>query len=76
MTDVPGFNPVTNPLVAPTAAIPGDPLVHVPPEVVLVHVWDEPVQIGVVPVMVCETGVVIVTVFDAVLTQPPVVVTE
>jgi len=62
--------------VAPTAAIPGDPLVHVPPEVVLVQVCDEPVQIGVVPVIVCGTGAVIVTVFDAVLTQPPVVVTE
>lgn len=76
MTDVPGFNPVTNPLVVPTAAIPGDPLDHVPPGVVPVQVCDEPVQIGVVPVMDCGTGAVIVTVFDAVLTQPPVVVTE
>jgi len=76
MTDVPVFNPVTNPLIAPTAAIPGDPLVHVPPEVVLVQVWEEPTQIGVVPLMVCGTGAVIVTVFDAVLTQPPAEVTE
>jgi len=59
------------PFVAPTAAIPGVPLVHVPPVVVLVQVWEEPVQTGVIPVMVCDTGAVIVTVFVAVFTQPP-----
>jgi len=52
MTDVPAVNPVTRPLPAPTAAIPGIELIHVPPEVVLVQVCDEPIQIGVIPVMV------------------------
>jgi len=52
MTDVPAVTPVTMPLDAPTEAIPGVPLVHVPPEVVLVHVADEPAHKGEVPEIV------------------------
>jgi len=44
--------PVTTPLVAPIVAMPGVSLVQVPPVVVLVQVWEEPAQIGVVPVIV------------------------
>jgi len=57
----------------PTVAIVVAELVHVPPVVVLVHVWLEPIQIGVVPVMVWATGAVMVTVFVAVFTHPPTV---
>lgn len=76
MTDVPAVNPVTRPLPAPTAAIPGIELDHVPPDVVDAHVVEDPTHKGVVPVMVWFSGAVMVTVFVAVLTQPPVVVTE
>jgi len=54
----------------------GVPLVHVPLVVVLVQVAVEPSHIGEVPVIVCGTGAVMVTVCEAVLTQPPEVVTE
>jgi hypothetical protein len=74
MTDVPADTPVTKPLAAPTVATAGFALDHVPPVVVLVQICDEPVQIGVVPVIVCAIGAVIVTVFVAVLTQPPTVI--
>jgi len=73
ITAVPAVTPVTMPEYAPTVATEGDPLVQDPPEVVLVHVCEEPTQMGVVPVMVCATGVVTVTVFVPVLTHPPVV---
>jgi len=67
---VPADTPVTVPFDEPTVAIDVAELVHVPPVVVLVQVWEEPIQIGVVPVIVCVTGAVMVTVFVAVLTQP------
>jgi len=54
----------------------GVPLIHVPPVVVLVQVTVEPSHIGEVPVIVCGTGAVTVTALVAILTQPPVVVTE
>lgn len=73
---VPADTPVTVPVDNPTEAIAVAELVHAPPVVVLVHVCDEPIQIGVVPVIVWVIGAVMVTVFVAVLTQPPVVVTE
>ena len=49
---VPAEMPVTEPFDDPTVAMAVAELVHVPPVVVLVQVWDEPIQIGVVPVMV------------------------
>jgi len=52
MVDVPADTPVTVPLDDPTVAIEVAELVHVPPVVVLVQVWEEPAQIGVVPVIV------------------------
>jgi len=52
IVEVPADTPVTVPFDDPTVAIEVAELVHVPPVVVLVHVWDEPIQIGVVPVMV------------------------
>jgi len=67
--------PVTTPLLAPTTATPGVPLIQVPPDVVLVQVADEATHRRLVPVMVCGTGVVIVTVCEAVFTHPPEVVT-
>jgi len=54
----------------------GVPLVQVPPVVVLVQVAVIPSHIGEVPVIVCGTGAVMVTVCEAVLTQLPEVVTE
>lgn len=54
-------------------ATAGVSLDHVPPDVVLVHVSEEPIQTGVAPVIVCVTGAEIVTVFVAVLTHPPMV---
>jgi len=51
----------------------GVPLVQVPPVVVLVQVAEIPSHIGEVPVIVCGTGEVTVTVFVAVLVQPPIV---
>jgi len=73
MMAVPAVIPVTTPLVAPITATPGVELVQVPPLVVLVHVCDEPIQIGVVPVMVWGTGDVMVTICVAILTHPPTV---
>ena len=61
---------------APTVATAGVALVQVPPAVVLVHVAVPPIHKGVVPVIVCAIGSVIVTVFVAVFKQPPDVVTE
>jgi len=71
MVAFPADTPVTVPFEAPTVATAVDELVHVPPLVVLVHVWDEPTHIGVVPVIVCAIGAVMVTVCVAVLTHPP-----
>jgi len=73
ITDVPAVIPVTIPVDDPMVATVVAELVHVPPDVVLVHVWDEPIQIGVVPEMVWGTGAVMVTVLVAVLTHPPIV---
>ena len=70
---VPADMPVTEPFDDPTVAMAVAELVQVPPVVVLVHIWDEPTQIGVIPVIVCVIGAVIATVFVPVLTQPPVV---
>ena len=72
MTEVPAVTPVTTPVPEPTVATAGVPLVQVPPPVVLVQVWFDPIHIGVVPVIVWATGADIVTVFVAVLTQAPV----
>jgi len=63
------ITPVDDPAVATEVA----ELDHVPPVVVLVHVWEEPLQIGVVPDMVWLTGADMVAVFVPVLVQPPVV---
>ena len=52
MVDVPADTPKTTPVVEPTVATAVAELVHVPPVVVLVQVWEEPAQIGVVPVIV------------------------
>jgi len=73
MSEVPAVTPVTTPLTAPITATPGTELVHVPPVVVLVQVCDEPMQTGVVPVMVWAIGAVMVTIFVAVLIQPSIV---
>jgi len=70
---VPAVTPVSSPDAASIVATAGVSLVHVPPDVVLVHVSEEPIQTGVAPVIVCATGAEIVTVFVAVLTHPPVV---
>ena len=71
MIEVPAVKPVIKPVDDPAVATAIVPLAHVPPVVVLVHVCAEPIQIGVVPVIVCTIGAVIVTVFVAVLTHPP-----
>jgi len=73
---VPALIPVTKPVDASIDAIEGSELVHVPPLVVLVQVAVITSHIGEVPVIVCCTGAVMVTVCEAVLTQPPEVVTE
>ena len=73
MVDVPADTPETKPVVESTVATAVAELDQMPPVVVLVHVWEEPTQIGVVPVMVWATGAVIVTTFVLVLTQPPTV---
>ena len=52
MVAVPADTPETVPFDDPTVAMAVEELVHVPPVVVLVQVWDKPTQIGVVPVMV------------------------
>ena len=69
---MPADTPVTNP-VASTVATDGVALVQVPPVVVLVQVAVEPMHNGVVPVIVWAIGAVIVIVFVAVLTHPPIV---
>jgi len=61
------------PVDASTVAMAGVALVHVPPEEVLVQVWDDPMQTGVIPVMVCGIGAVMVTIFEAVLVHPSMV---
>ena len=76
ITDVPTAIPVTKPVDASMVALDGVPLDQVPPIVELVHVAVPPIHNGVVPVMVCAVGAVIVTVFVAVFIQLPVVVTE
>jgi len=55
ITAVPAATPVTIPEDAPIVATEVDPLIQEPPEVVLVHVCEEPTHIGVVPVMVWAT---------------------
>ena len=63
ITEVPAETPVTNPVAAFTVATPGVALDHVPPAVVPVHVAVPPtLHKGVVPVMVCAIGAVMVTV--------------
>jgi len=52
MTAFPADIPATRPEDAPTLAMAGMSLVQVPPVVVHVHVCEEPVQIGVVPLIV------------------------
>ena len=74
--EVPALTPVTRPVDAPTIATAGESLVHVPPVVELVHVSEAPMHIGVFPLIVWGAGVVMVTVFVAVLIHPPTVVTE
>ena len=59
---VPADMPVTVPFDDPTVAIDAAELDHVPPVVVLVQVWDEPMQIGVVPDIFWVIGFPIVTV--------------
>jgi len=59
--EVPAETPVTIPVDAPTVATAVAPDDQVPPVVVLVHVWDEPIHIGVVPVIVWAIGLPIVT---------------
>ena len=58
---------------ASTVAMAGVALVHVPPEEVLVQVWDDPMQTGVIPVMVCAMGSVMVTIFVPTFAHPPIV---
>jgi len=70
---VPALIPVMVPEAEPAVAIAVAELVHVPPVVVDVHVWDDPVQTGVVPLIVCVMGDEIVTIFVPVLTHPPIV---
>jgi len=73
ITAVPAVTPVTMPVDASTVAMAGAVLVHVPPVVVHVHVWDDPIHTGVVPVIVCGIGAVMVTIFEAVLVHPSMV---
>ena len=72
---VPAETPVTTPVVGLTVATASVALVHVPPEVVLLNVVVFPTQTVFVPDTVCATGALTVTVLEAVLTHPPVVVT-
>jgi len=72
---VPALIPVTKPVDASIVAIEGSELDHVPPLVVLVQIAVKPSHMGEVPVIVWGTGAVMVTVCEAVLTQPPEVVT-
>jgi hypothetical protein len=73
ISDVPAVNPVTKPVAGSTVATAGVALDHTPPAVVLVQVSLLPIHNGDTPVIVCTIGAVIVTVFVAVFTQPPVV---
>jgi len=52
MTAFPADMPATRPEDVPTVAMAGLSLVHVPPVVVLVHVCEDPMQMGVVPLIV------------------------
>lgn len=56
ITDVPVATPVTTPEEEPTVAIPVLPLVHVPPDEVLLNVVVDPTHTFVVPVMVAGNG--------------------
>ena len=64
---------MTVPFDDPTVAIEVAELDQVPPVVVLVHVWEEPAQTGVVPEMVCNVGAVTEIVLVPVLTHAPAV---
>jgi len=70
---VPADIPTISPVIDPANAIDGTELVHVPPPVVAVQVVVEPIQIGVVPLIVCAIGAETETVFDAVFKHPPTV---
>ena len=52
------------PVVAPTVATPGEPLLHVPPEVASVKVPVAPRQIEVVPPIVAGVGLTVTTVVE------------
>jgi len=52
MTDDPAETPVITPVEAPAVAMAGVSLVQVPPVVALFHVCEEPMHIGVTPLMV------------------------
>jgi len=71
ITAFPAEIPVIFPVEILAEAIPGVLLDHEPPVVVDVHIDEDPMHNGVVPLMDCVTGEVIVTVFVAVLTHPP-----
>ena len=58
---VPADTPVTTPVDDPTVATAVAADDQVPPLVVLVHVWDEPIHIGVIPEIVWVIGLPIVT---------------
>jgi len=73
---VPADRPETTPEDKPILATTGLSLVQLPPVVVLVHNAVELTHIGVIPAIVCGIGAVTVTVCVAVLTHPPMVVTE
>jgi len=73
ITEEPAVTPVTTPVVEPTVAIPAAELVQKPPGVVDIQAGEEPIQIGVIPIIVCAIGAVTVTVFVAVFTHPSIV---
>lgn len=51
MVAIPAVTPLTIPVDEPTVAMPVAVLVHIPPEVVLLNVAVEPMQINAVPVI-------------------------
>lgn len=59
MVAVPADTPVTAPVVDPTVATPGLPLVQVPPEVPSVKVVEEPTQTLAVPPIVAGSGLMV-----------------
>lgn len=67
MVVVPAAMPVANPLDEPMVAIAGAPLIHEPPEVVLVRVVVAPAHIVVVPAIAAGSGL---TIIEAVARQP------